>query len=392
MNPTLKLALITDGITPFVTGGMQRHSANLAIYLTKAGADVTLVHCVGYDQMIPGEDEVNKSLFGNEDYQLSGVVGLKFPQPGKIPGHYIRNSYRYSKQVFDSLNYQQFDFVIAKGFSGWYYMKQKKQRMNLPPIGVKFHGYEMFQMLPSVNQKLQASLLKRATRWNNENADYIFSYGGKITELIKKQFKTSPDRIIEFTSGIDDAWVRASDVVVPDQRLSFVFLGRYERRKGVEELNGALKRLIQNKVDFEMHFIGPIPDDKKIESVSITYHGLLGNKEDITAVLDKTDILLCPSHSEGMPNVILEAMARGNAVVATKVGAVECLVDEKCGWLINPGKEEELFQILMSIIGEDKEIILQKKKLALKRVSSDFVWTELGVRIKKRIKELMRVG
>lgn len=389
MNPTLKLALITDGITPFVTGGMQRHSANLAIYLTKAGADVTLVHCVAHDQPVPEEREVNMALFGNEDYQLSQIVGLKFPKPGKIPGHYIRNSYQYSREAFESLAYQKFDFVIAKGFTGWYYMKQKKQGMNLPPIGVKFHGYEMFQMLPSINQKLQAFLLKRPTRWNNENADYIFSYGGKITELIRKQFKTASDKIIEFTSGIDDAWIRTTRVMMPDKRLSFVFLGRYERRKGVEELNNVLKRLIEHKLDFEMHFIGPIPEDKKIKSASIVYHGLLGNKEDITTVLDKTDILLCPSHSEGMPNVILEGMARGNAVVATKVGAVECLVDERCGWLINPGVEEELFQLLNALIGLEKETILQKKEQALKRVSSDFVWTTLGIRIKDKIKELI---
>ena len=51
---------------------------------------------------------------------------------------------------------------------------------------------------------------------------------------------------------------------------------------------------------------------------------------------------MCPSYSEGMPNVIMEAMSRGLAIIATDVGAVSKLVDEENGWLINPRGLEKL--------------------------------------------------
>ena len=58
----MKILLLTDGITPYAMGGMQKHSANLAKYLTLAGVEVTLVHCVAREKEIPSDDEVNESV------------------------------------------------------------------------------------------------------------------------------------------------------------------------------------------------------------------------------------------------------------------------------------------------------------------------------------------
>ena len=65
----MHILLLTDGITPFVTGGMQRHSANLAKYFTLAGAKVSLVHCVENGKSQPSDQEVNESLFGGDPSQ-----------------------------------------------------------------------------------------------------------------------------------------------------------------------------------------------------------------------------------------------------------------------------------------------------------------------------------
>ena len=51
----MKILLLTDGIAPYAMGGMQKHSANLAKYLTLAGVEVTLVHCVAREKEIPSQ-------------------------------------------------------------------------------------------------------------------------------------------------------------------------------------------------------------------------------------------------------------------------------------------------------------------------------------------------
>ena len=68
---------------------------------------------------------------------------------------------------------------------------------------------------------------------------------------------------------------------------------------------------------------------------NVFYHGLIEETKIITNILDEMDILICPSYSEGMPNVILESMARGLAIIATDVGASSLLVDDKVGWLMD---------------------------------------------------------
>src|SRR5262249_1145194 len=65
---------------------------------------------------------------------------------------------------------------------------------------------------------------------------------------------------------------------------------------------------------------------------------LVGFQNDIVKLLDTTDILLLPSLSDAFPLVILEAMAAGRPVIATRSGgAVESVVEGEPGSLVDPG-------------------------------------------------------
>ena len=232
----MKILLLTDGIAPYAMGGMQKHSANLAKYLTLAGVEVTLVHCVAREKEIPSDDEVNESLFSSQQ-KLNKIIGLKFPSMGKAPGHYLKESYRYSEMVFEKVKDEldSYDFIYGKGFSAWKLLHKKSKGMKVPPVGVKFHGYEMFQKPPSFRAKIERLFLRKPVKWNTLNSDFVFSYGAKITELIR-ELGVGDDKIISIPSGIDNAWIRQSKLKV-NSPIRFVFLGRYEttkRSRGVE--------------------------------------------------------------------------------------------------------------------------------------------------------------
>ena len=128
----MKIALLTDGIYPFVNGGMQQHSSHLAKYLTLNNVKVTLVHCV-YDDQIPKISEINNSLF-DDDNKLFKIITLKFPVSFKFPGHYLFNSWRYSKLIFENLkkDLDSFDFIYVKGFSGWKLLNEKSNGLLIP--------------------------------------------------------------------------------------------------------------------------------------------------------------------------------------------------------------------------------------------------------------------
>ena len=145
----MKIALVTDGIMPFVNGGMQKHSYYLAKYLTLNNCDVTLFHCV-HSQKLPTDDEVNKSIFNN-NHKLNNILTFDFPRSIWFPGHYFYNSYRYSKKVYNTIikDINQFDFVYVKGLSGWKLLNEKNNLNSSTKIGVNFHGMNMF--LPVLN-------------------------------------------------------------------------------------------------------------------------------------------------------------------------------------------------------------------------------------------------
>ena len=97
-------------------------------------------------------------------------------------------------------------------------------------VGVKFHGYEMFQHAPNFKTKLQFCMLRPFVKFLNINADFVFSYGGKITNI--KNLGIPKRKIIEIPSGISQKWLIKDLNFNKNSPLKFLFIGRNERRKG----------------------------------------------------------------------------------------------------------------------------------------------------------------
>ena len=326
----MRIALLTDGIFPYVIGGMQKHSYSLAKYLVKSGVHVDLYHTNFSDK-----DIEKLELFTEEEKKLIHSIVIPFPELARLPGHYLKSSYLYSQNILEEFKRRpEVDFVYIKGFSGWKLIEERakgKLKLN-SPVGVNFHGYEMFQLQPGFKSFLQSVfLLRKPLEYNIKNADCVFSYGGKISEIIKK-IGIEKNKIIEIPTGIEPGWMVSEPKAVSGNR-KFIFAGRYERRKGIEELTQVIKGM-DNSLTFEFDFIGDIPELKKITSPKIKYHGTIRDASEIKKIISSCDVLVCPSYAEGMPNVIMEAMARGLAVIASDVGAVAEMVSGENGILI----------------------------------------------------------
>ncbi|MFM7726559.1 MAG: glycosyltransferase family 4 protein [Flavobacteriales bacterium] len=371
----MKLLILTDGITPFVIGGMQKHSQNLARELALQGHSITLFHCVNGKNKLPERDDLIQ-VFGEKAMQNIESICLRFPAPSWYPGHYIKESYIYSRMLYKRIESRlhEFDFIYAKGFTAWHFIEQKRKGKTLPPIGVKFHGYEMFQPPANFRLRIESYLLQKPVQWNTANADVVFSYGGKITELISS-LGVEKSSIVEIPTGIDSNWIVTGIRSSSDDVKHFCFLGRYERRKGIHELHAALRQLREE--NFHFHFIGPIPQTKQFKHKNVTYHGTLKEPAAIQSVLDTCQVLVTPSHSEGMPNVIMEGMARGLAILATPVGAVPAVVDESNGWLVNSGDTDALAQQTSSILQMTNADIAAKQNASLQRIRQ-FTWEEIA--------------
>jgi glycosyltransferase involved in cell wall biosynthesis len=381
----MKLAILADGVYPFVMGGMQRHSTNVVKYLLQRGHDVTLVHAVPFKtKSLPTDEEVIQSL-GIETGSNFKSLAIRFPESGWLPGHYLKESYQLSRLMYDRLKdeWNSFDFIYAKGFCAWHLLHVKSKGTILPPIGVKFHGYEMFQKNADLKSKLQSWMLRGPVRWNNKQADVVFSYGGHITDIIKS-LGVKPDRIEEVSGAIDATWLRKEPRKILSGKRRFLFIGRNERRKGIDELQKAISKLLLTE-DFEFHFIGPIPNSIRLKNSSVVYHGSISETEKIISIVDTCDVLVVPSYSEGMPNVILEGMARGLAIVASDVGAVNIEVDSTCGWLIEPGNEQVLLDAMIKAIRIEGFELAAMQEAARSKILNYFLWPEVAVKLEEAL-------
>lgn len=358
----MRIALLTDGIHPYVIGGMQKHSYFLARELARQKHTVYLFHCnqSNYD--------ANKlEFFSGEERKNIKPFLIPFPANKHFPLHYIAESYEYSKAIHQALkpHLKEIDFIFAQGFCAWHLLKHKSN--SSPPVAVHFHGLEMFQHIPSFKAQFSRYFLQRAVKANIRRADYTISFGGKLDSIL--QGITDKSKIWEIPGGIESTWLTGA-VPAPTTKTRFVFIGRYERRKGIPELNAAIKSL-PSDTPFTIDFIGNIPAEQRIYGPNVCYHGKIASEADIKDLLANCDVLVCPSYAEGMPTVIMEAMACGLAIIATDVGAVSKLVAPSNGWLIDGPAADKIAAALLSAI--DDKGLQQKKEASLQKIKSSFL-------------------
>jgi glycosyltransferase involved in cell wall biosynthesis len=247
---------------------------------------------------------------------------------------------------------------------------------------LRLHGYEILQKTNSFKNKIRKLMYMPLVNYLNQNADYVYSYGGKLTQMMQESFYIPSSKIIEIPTGISQTWLN-ENITVQKQR-TFCFIGRYDVRKGIVEINEALSQLISSH-DFKFHFIGELPEELKIKHPSLVYHGVLKSEDAIKKILRDSDFLIAPSHSEGMPNVIVEAMASGCGILTTDVGAISVLVSKEDGFLIPPFSSEAIKRVLEKILQLPEEKILEYKHHALDKVKTNFLWEQV---IQKEIQEI----
>lgn len=382
----MRIALLTDGISPYVIGGMQRHSFYLAKYFAKNKIYVDLFHF--------NQSSLNIGLlecFNDEEKKYINSFVIPFPKLGKLPGHYIRESKKYSEIIFEIIKpkLNTYDFIYTKGFSGWKLILEKNKGLKCPPIGINFHGYEMFQEPDNrLSSRLKKKFMNFFAKKIIDKSDYVFSYGSKITDILIEDAHVPENKIIEIPSAIEDKWL-LNGVKQINPIINFLFIGRFDERKGLRELNSVLHDLLKNnEYEFKFQFIGPIINEAKIIHTKIEYLGEIREDANMKKHLEKADVIVCPSYSEGMPNVIIEAMANKMAVIASDVGAVNLLVNEQNGILISPKNTIELKSAILHYIKLDNRKLVEQQNNSYEIIKNKFLWDEIILTTLTKIKKI----
>ncbi len=145
----------------------------------------------------------------------------------------------------------------------------------------------------------------------------------------------------------------------PDAEI-VLYVGRMDLRKGLLELVEASAKLRTTRPKLQVYMVGEGPDRPQIaqaiESAGATgyVHTLPPCQPDDVAVwMAAADLVTLPSYMEGCPNVVLEALACGRPVVATRVGGIPEIMSDSCGRLIPPLDADALTQALGAVLSTE---------------------------------------
>ena len=137
-----------------------------------------------------------------------------------------------------------------------------------------------------------------------------------------------------------------------------LYVGRMDVRKGLRELVEAAATLHAKRPRLRVCMVGEGPDRALLAQAvgaagAAEYiHVLPPCAPDEVAVwMAAADLVTLPSYMEGCPNVVLEALACGRPVVATRVGGIPEIMSDACGRLVRPRDPEALAEALDSVLG-----------------------------------------
>ena len=165
-------------------------------------------------------------------------------------------------------------------------------------------------------------------------------------------------------------------------RQQVIFVGWHVVTKGVEELVTAWRRAAPP--GWSLRMVGPA-DDAMLGRLGdlagdsdVRFDGPLRHEEVLLRVAE-SEVLVLPSHTEGFPNVVVEAMALEKPVVVTPVGALPEMVAGGAGLLVPVGDVDALVQALVAVM-EDRDLRVRMGRLGGERAralySLDVVFAE----------------
>jgi glycosyltransferase involved in cell wall biosynthesis len=123
-----------------------------------------------------------------------------------------------------------------------------------------------------------------------------------------------------------------------------------DRSKNISGLLRVIQRLAVKRKDFICHLAGTGPDWDRMKELAydlgildefVTFNGLL-DEEALVKAMNEADFLVLSSHYETFASVIIESLACGTPVVATRTGIVPEVVVPLTGITVEPGDEDEL--------------------------------------------------
>lgn len=258
----------------------------------------------------------------------------------------------------------QFDVVHTHNTLAHFYGAIAAKLAGVPVVVNSQHGRGCGN---SWKARLQFRIANRAT-------DRVVGVSEDAATLCRNDDRGSGDKTIAIWNGID---VDRFEYRGPSTEPIGITVSRLSPEKDLSTMLRAVWILIKDQPDFRLRIVGDGSDrphlERLVEELSLSDHvEFLGERSDIPSLLAKAGFFVSSSRTEGISLTLLEAMATGLPVVATRVGGnPEIVIEGKTGHLVPSGSPEELALAMRELLKEPEAWPVYGE-LGRQRIEQDF--------------------
>lgn len=380
LNKNFKIALISQEYARDCTGGICRYTYDLAHELGELGNEVHIVTRSGTNEC---HQYMDNNIF------IHAVVSepidtLSFTSSMQLTNKNISYSNAVCIKLLELIRTHGIQIVEAPLWDseGFVFSLLKPRplivRIETPLCKVvEIQGWEVTKDLKFANW-MEGETLRRA--------DKIIAISEAIGNLICKHHQIPKEKIEVSPLGITIPREVPPNNSIERITTNVLFVGRIERRKGIDTLFKAIPQIIANFANVRFTIVGSDTafsvhgDSYKeflLKNLDEKFHPYVSFKGFIPDIMlqeyyKNCDIFIAPSLYESFGLIYLEAMAWGKPVIGCDVGGVpEIIVDGETGIIIPPGDVNALTEAIALLIC-DKDKREKMGKMAFERVKRIF--------------------
>jgi glycosyltransferase involved in cell wall biosynthesis len=344
-------------VTGLHVGGTERHVTSLSLGLDPERYEVHLACLTAAEGRLAGE--------------IQGVLPLKrYP----IARLYGPATWRRQRAFLRDLRAERYDIVHAYGLYSIVFAVPVARLAGAPVViaSIRDNG----DLYPPLKRRLQKVCCRMAHALLTNAADVrrrLADNGYRAASIAVIRNGVDLER---FAPRPHDPAFRVALGAPPDARL-VACVSRLNVLKGVDVLLPAAARLVRRFPDVWFVVAGDGPERAALASharrLGVSSHILFpGDRSDVERLLSQATVSVIPSLSEALPNVALESMASGAALVATRVGGTpEVVEDGVTGLLVAPCDTRELERAIARLLGTP-ELAVRLSRAARMRMAQRF--------------------
>ena len=371
----MRIALVSRELYPITSGGIGVAVAGIAAALSEIGEVVVLTGS--------GAEQEYRRLQAAGRVPLPPSVRVEFvrEEPGGECGSFYNYVHLYSARVLDRLrelyadrgpDVIEFSDFLGEGLVTVQARRSHEGFLRETQVHVRLHtSAELCAVLNGfVDEGFEARQMLNAERHVLREADRILWPGGDVLGAYQRFYGESelaPASRVRGLIASPPADTVSAAPVSAQTELRLLYVGRLERRKGVEDLIRAVSGLRHDR--WSLSLVGsdtntaPLAESMREQlELAAADHPRIRfldavPRDELSRLLADSHVLVCPSRWECWPSVLLEGLAAGRPAIGTPTGGlVEMLGSDDAGWLTSSPGAEPLTRTLEGLLEQPEQV------------------------------------